>query len=636
VEEKQSGRAAAPSGGGRTMLAASGLVTTGLLTVGLVSAGLLAAQTTGRASSASVGRCAVTGCASGLPAPAGRPATKAVTGSAHPAAKHAAAGARSGRATAPAKKGAGQPARVTASTPAKVWTTSLPAQHLDAPIVAMAITKGSLLMVGADGGAFPVGAAGFYGSLSANQLSAGVAAVAVDPATGGYWMAGRDGGVFAFHAPYHGSVGQHSLGSPVVAMAATRSGRGYWLASSDGGVFAFGDARYAGSLSNKHLGSRVVAMAPTPSGRGYWLVSADGGVFAFGDAGYTGSLSGKHLGSPVVAMATVPSGRGYWLVSADGGVFAFGDARFRGGRGVSSPVAAPVRAFVPTPSGHGYWLAGEDGSVYSFGDARPVRVVYPKGPAVTVASRPEGRARGSHPARVTGTVARYRPGSTGFDISQYQCGNMPGHHNGIAVVQITGGAIDNPPNPCYRQEAAWAGRDMSAYIYMDGLPSPAPSWSLSGPAGNCVASNIACASFNYGSDYARYWVGYSRSQGVDPKMWWLDVERYSGWKDPVSNKLLVIGALNGLHSMHVTAGVYSTASQWQELTGNASIAGTPVWTAGAGNLAGPGYSATSFCAAPGTYSFGNGKLTLVQYGYQGPFPGSFAGPAPAYDQDFAC
>jgi hypothetical protein len=113
------------------------------------------------------------------------------------------------------------------------------------------------------------------------------------------------------------------------------------------------------------------------------------------------------------------------------------------------------------------------------------------------------------------------------------------------------------------------------------------------------------------------------------------VERYSGWTDPVSNYLVVVGALGGLKSEGVSTGVYSSASQWQQITGGRSIAGQAEWVPGAGNLAGPGYTAQNFCKAPSSYSFGGGKLKIVQYGYQGPFTGSYSGSTP-YDLDYAC
>ena len=66
----------------------------------------------------------------------------------------------------------------------------------------------------------------------------------------GYWLIGADGGVFAFgDAGFVGSLpalGVHV--SDIVGAVPTADGKGYWLVGADGGVFAFGDAGFVGSL----------------------------------------------------------------------------------------------------------------------------------------------------------------------------------------------------------------------------------------------------------------------------------------------------------------------------------------------------------------------------------------------------
>ncbi len=120
------------------------------------------------------------------------------------------------------------------------------------------------------------------------------------------------------------------------SVVSTPTGQGYWVAGDDGGVFAFGDAVYHGSAGSYRLNQPVVGMAATPTGGGYWLVAADGGIFTFGDARFYGSAGSYHLHSPVDGMAAVhpASGStisgGYWLVGADGGIFTFGDVGFYG------------------------------------------------------------------------------------------------------------------------------------------------------------------------------------------------------------------------------------------------------------------------------------------------------------------
>ncbi|HLG92666.1 MAG TPA: hypothetical protein VKY15_06765 [Acidimicrobiales bacterium] len=78
----------------------------------------------------------------------------------------------------------------------------------------------------------------------------------------GYWLVGADGGIFAFgDAGFHGSMGGKPLSNPVVGIAPSRDGGGFWLVATDGGIFAFGDAAFEGSMGGKPLNSEVVGMA---------------------------------------------------------------------------------------------------------------------------------------------------------------------------------------------------------------------------------------------------------------------------------------------------------------------------------------------------------------------------------------
>ena len=194
----------------------------------------------------------------------------------------------------------------------------------------------------ADGGVFPFGSAGGYGSMGGARLAQPIVGSAATPGGGGYWLAGADGAVFRFGeaADWGGTGGVH-LTQPIVGIAATADGGGYWLVGKDGGVFPCGDAQGFGSTGAVHLNPPIVGMAATPTGRGYWLVASDGGIFPFGDAAGFGSTGGTHLNQPVVGMAASPDGRGYWLVAADGGIFPFGSAQGLGSTG-GTPLNSPV------------------------------------------------------------------------------------------------------------------------------------------------------------------------------------------------------------------------------------------------------------------------------------------------------
>ncbi len=229
-------------------------------------------------------------------------------------------------------------------------------------------------MVGRDGGVFAFGNAGFVGSLPGIGVHVNnIVAVVPTPSGQGYWMVGSDGGVFAFgNAGFVGSlpgIGVHV--NDIVAVVPTSTGRGYWMVGSDGGVFAFGDAGFVGSLPGigVHV-NNIVAVVPTATGRGYWMVGKDGGVFAFGNAGFVGSLPGMgvHVNN-VVGVVSTSTGRGYWMVGSDGGVFAFGDAGFVGSVPSLGVHVSDVVGVVATSTGKGYWMVGSDGGVFAFGDA---------------------------------------------------------------------------------------------------------------------------------------------------------------------------------------------------------------------------------------------------------------------------
>jgi hypothetical protein len=217
-------------------------------------------------------------------------------------------------------------------------------------------------LVGRDGGVFSYGSAKFSGSMGGKPLSQPVVDMTADPDGVGYRLLGKDGGVFAFSASYLGN----SIGKAFdyyTGIAATKSGRGYWIAGAHGGVYSFGDAHFSGSMAGKHLNGEIVDIEADPDGRGYWLLGKDGGVFAF-DAPYLGNSVGKAFDYYVDIEAS-KSGHGYWIAGAHGGVYSFGDAHFSGSMG-GKTLNKPIQGMAADPDGRGYWLVGGDGGVFAF------------------------------------------------------------------------------------------------------------------------------------------------------------------------------------------------------------------------------------------------------------------------------
>src|ERR1022692_2127595 len=161
--------------------------------------------------------------------------------------------------------------------------------------------------------------ASWYGS-NAGQLRAGVRAVglAVDPATGGYWILKSTGGVDGFHAPWHGSLyGKIPAGATVTAIAAGQPG-GYLILTSTGGVHSFGTPWYGSDAGQLHAGVRAVGLAADPATGGYWILKSTGGVDGF-HAPWHGSVYGKiPAGATVTAIAAARPG-GYLILSSTGG-----------------------------------------------------------------------------------------------------------------------------------------------------------------------------------------------------------------------------------------------------------------------------------------------------------------------------
>ena len=275
----------------------------------------------------------------------------------------------------------------------RVWSSLGVAVASLAALGAVVGTPASVGALPADvaGSPVPFGDAGSLGA-TPGQTAAPVVGMAVTPTGSGYWQVGADGGIFTFgDAGYYGSMGGQPLSQPIVGMAATPDGKGYWEVASDGGIFTFGDAGYYGSMGGQHLDQPIVGMSATPDGKGYWEVASDGGIFTFGDAGYYGSMGGAALVAPVMGMAATSSGHGYYEVGADGGIFTFGDAAFHGSAAGLSK--AQIVGIAITPDGGGYWLASAAGGVFTYGDAAFFGSMGGQrltNPVVSVVSTPDG------------------------------------------------------------------------------------------------------------------------------------------------------------------------------------------------------------------------------------------------------
>ncbi len=270
--------------------------------------------------------------------------------------------------------------------------------------------------------------------------------------------------------------------------------------------------------------------------------------------------------------------------------------------------------------------------------------------------------------------------TTGADVSYPQCGmTLPSFAFGIVGVND---GLANDLNPClgpsssypnYTQsELYWAvtasgGQTVQpkASLYVNtadpgniygGKPiADWPTTSLSTDAyGSCELTTVTSRGHTYSvgadSDACAWQYGYNKAlqdtvwltnaataindaggSALIPTApanypWWLDVESGNTWQsDTTMNLADLQGMVAGLQAGGVTTtdpiGVYSTASQWNSITGGTtssttSLYGAPDWIPGATTQS----EAASNCALP---SFTGGKVAITQW-------------TGSPDNDFAC
>jgi hypothetical protein len=149
--------------------------------------------------------------------------------------------------------------------------------------------------VSPDGQVTAEGGAPSYGDARGIDLWEPVVGMASTPTGRGYWLAARDSGVFSFgDAAFHGNLisqlivrdnlppgtltGENILDyldGEIVDIAST--GDGYYLLGKDGGVFTFGRLPFHGSMSGQ-LGTDAVDLR-TVAGGGYVIVGANGAAW---------------------------------------------------------------------------------------------------------------------------------------------------------------------------------------------------------------------------------------------------------------------------------------------------------------------------------------------------------------------
>jgi hypothetical protein len=226
---------------------------------------------------------------------------------------------------------------------------------------------------------------------------------------------------------------------------------------------------------------------------------------------------------------------------------------------------------------------------------------------------------------------------TTYDVSYPQCGHaLPTHVDG-GIVGVNGGIVYSA-NACLATEWAWANAATTyAPAFYANTANPGPAYSSHWPTGQstpqvCDGSNSTGCSYDYGWNAATDSYADATRVTATPAAftWWLDVETGNSWETLESygqtaaaqrnDTSALAGAIAALKNSGVArVGIYSTAYQWQQITGNTGtqFVDSPAWIAGTGSLS----TAVANCA---TTSFTGGRITLTQYAKSG------------YDADYHC
>lgn len=233
----------------------------------------------------------------------------------------------------------------------------------------------------------------------------------------------------------------------------------------------------------------------------------------------------------------------------------------------------------------------------------------------------------------------------GIDVSWPQCSKRLPAGQAFAIVGVNGG-LATTTNPCLKDQLVWGSKSVGGttqeklQLYVNtanpgGLNTE--SWPKSNvdtagklttnPYGICDGSDTLACAWQYGWNRAEEDVRLRFSPAAilakvpsEPSAykWWLDVETENTWKlsgstfDHKSNVAVLEGMAAYFGSIGARVALYSTGSQWSQITGNAitatsNLIGLDNWRPGGANLS----TAKQACsAAPLT---ANGKVVLTQF-----------------------
>ena len=233
----------------------------------------------------------------------------------------------------------------------------------------------------------------------------------------------------------------------------------------------------------------------------------------------------------------------------------------------------------------------------------------------------------------------------GNDVSWPQCGaQLPSTH-AFGIVGVNGG-LATTTNPCLKDQLIWASTAVGGTVqekvqlYVNtanpgGLNTA--SWPKNNvdpegkttvnPHGTCDGKDTLACAWQYGwnravQDVRERFQPEASLAGIDTSpaayIWWLDVETENTWKlsgtafDNQSNVAVLEGMTAYCKSVGARVGLYSTASQWNQIVGKAvsassNLNGLNNWRPGGATLSTAKQACKALPLTPG------GKVVLTQF-----------------------
>lgn len=255
-------------------------------------------------------------------------------------------------------------------------------------------------------------------------------------------------------------------------------------------------------------------------------------------------------------------------------------------------------------------------------------------PSVSFAARPA-----KPPAPTT-------PELVGYDVSYPQCNSrLPADHY-FAIVGVNGGTAAST-NACLAQQLKWANtartgsNQPKVQLYVNTanpgeVISQITTWptnntdktgfTTNNPYGTCTGLNDLACSWQYGWNrsvdaYMDRFVPAAKTAGINQAVsaytWWLDVETMNTWQAgsaaaQARNTAAIEGFAKYYQDKGAKVGLYSTAVQWAEITGNivgvgGNLNGLPNWRPSGASLSNAKANCSVAPLTPG------GHISLTQY-----------------------